>query len=622
MDLSNEKPTPAGVADKPAPSNNSTDETTNVAPVSEKKAQTPEGEQASSNDDASTTHDPYGHLPEDEAAILKRQVDVPEPKYSFFHLYRYATKLDLLIIAAAGLCSIASGAAMPLMTIIFGGLQGVFQDYLAFKTIDYDEFNNQMIKFVLYFVYLGIGTFFTTYISTVGFVYTGEHIATNLRQQYLESCLHQNIGFFDKVGAGEVAVKITVDADRVQDGISEKIGLLIASLSTLVTGYLIGFIISWKLTLIMSSVFVFLFVNTAVWSMLVLKWNLPNIAATTKASSLTQEVFTAVRVAIAFGSQHDVTQQYDRHLTAMQHYGVRMKAAVGMMMAVVMGVMPLTYGLGFWQGSLFIARKELPLERMITALMSVMIGSFNIGSIGPYFQGLTNAISTSSNLMTVIDRETAISAVNSGKGEKPDGVMGLLQLKGIKHIYPSRPELTVLQDVTLDFEAGKVTALVGASGSGKSTIVGLIERFYEPVKGEVLLDGRNIEGLNLGWLRRQIGMVGQEPVLFAGSILDNIRHGLIGSPSEHVDEATQRELVEAAARKANAHDFISQLAEGYDTDVGQRGALLSGGQKQRIAIARAIVSDPKSESSLYSLITTTVHLQSILTVFFASSSPR
>lgn len=598
MELPNEKAAPLGATEGPVPSNSSTDETA-VDPGSEKNARTPqpaEGEQAS--DDASTTHDPYAHLPEDEAAILKRQVNMPEPKYSFFHLYRYATKLDLLIITVAALCSIASGAAMPLMTIIFGGLQGVFQDYLVFQTLDYDEFNDKMVTFVLYFVYLAIGTFFTTYISTVGFVYTGEHIASNLRQRYLESCLHQNIGFFDSVGAGEIAVKITVDADRVQDGISEKIGLLIASLSTLITGYVIGFVISWKLTLIMSSVFVFLFVNTALWSGFILRWNLPSIVATTKASSLTQEVFTAVRVVIAFGSQRDVTQQYDKHLKSIQHYGVRMKAAVGMMMAVVMGVMPLTYSLGFWQGSLFIAREDLTLERMITALMSVMIGSFNIGAIGPYVQGLTNAISTASNLMIVIDRETAVSAVNNDNGEKPTEVTGLLQLKGIKHVYPSRPELTVLHDVTLDFEAGKVTALVGASGSGKSTIVGLIERFYEPVKGTVSLDGHGYETLNLGWLRRQIGMVGQEPVLFTGSIMDNIRHGLIGSLSEHVDEEAQRELIIAAARKANAHDFISQLSEGYDTNVGPRGTLLSGGQKQRIAIARAIVSDPKSKCLL------------------------
>jgi ATP-binding cassette subfamily B (MDR/TAP) protein 1 len=565
-------------------------------PVTTSDTQTPTARLATDQKDG-VTPNPYAHLPDHEAAILERQVGSPEAKYSFWHIYRYATRVDLLIIVVAGLCSCASGAAMPVMTIIFGGLQGVFQDYLVYRTRTLDEFKNEMARYVLYFVYLAIGTFFATYISTLGFIYTGEHITTNLRQQYLKSCLRQNIAFFDKVGAGEVAVKITSDADQIQDGISEKVGLLLSSLATLLTGYLIGFIISWKLTLIMSSVFVFLLLNTALWTIVIVKYAQPGTLVIVKASTLIQEIFTGVRVAIAFGSQKDVIKQYDGHLKATQGYGFRIKAAIGMMLAVSMGAMHLTYGLGFWQGSVFLARGELSLERMITALMSVMIGSFNVGSIGPYLQAFTSAVSTASRLMVVIDRKTAIDATDADHGEKPADVHGQLTLRDIRHIYPSRPEVTVLDRVSLEFEAGKVTALVGASGSGKSTIVGIIERFYDPVGGSALLDGRDISTLNVGWLRRQIGLVGQEPVLFAGSIFDNIRHGLIGSPGEHLDEAAQRDLVVAAAKDANAHDFITQLAQGYDTDVGQRGLLLSGGQKQRIAIARAIVSNPKSKPS-------------------------
>jgi ATP-binding cassette, subfamily B (MDR/TAP), member 1 len=147
--------------------------------------------------------------------------------------------------------------------------------------------------------------------------------------------------------------------------------------------------------------------------------------------------------------------------------------------------------------------------------------------------------------------------------------------------------------VTLDIPAGKTTALVGASGSGKSTIVGLVERFYDPVAGKVLLDGRDISTLNLRWLRQNVALVSQEPTLFGTTIFGNIRHGLIGTQHEDASEEKQQELVIEAAKKANAHDFISTLPEGYETNVGERGFLLSGGQKQRIAIARAIVSDPK-----------------------------
>jgi ATP-binding cassette subfamily B (MDR/TAP) protein 1 len=172
-------------------------------------------------------------------------------------------------------------------------------------------------------------------------------------------------------------------------------------------------------------------------------------------------------------------------------------------------------------------------------------------------------------------------------------VEGSIRLQSVKHIYPSRPEVVVMKDVTLDIPAGKTTALVGASGSGKSTIVGLVERFYDPVGGQILLDGHELSTLNLRWLRQQISLVSQEPTLFGTTIFHNIRYGLFGTKFENESAEKQKELVIEAAKMANAHDFISALPEGYETNVGERGFLLSGGQKQRIAIARAVVSDPK-----------------------------
>jgi ATP-binding cassette subfamily B (MDR/TAP) protein 1 len=174
-----------------------------------------------------------------------------------------------------------------------------------------------------------------------------------------------------------------------------------------------------------------------------------------------------------------------------------------------------------------------------------------------------------------------------------DRIEGSLELGHIRHIYPSRPEVVVMKDVNLTIPAGKTTALVGASGSGKSTIVGLVERFYDPVGGDVFLDGHNVRDLNLRWLLQQISLVSQEPTLFATTIANNIRHGLIGTKHENLSDEQTWGLVENAAKMANAHDFIFQLPEGYETNVGERGFLLSGGQKQRIAIARVIVSDPK-----------------------------
>lgn len=175
---------------------------------------------------------------------------------------------------------------------------------------------------------------------------------------------------------------------------------------------------------------------------------------------------------------------------------------------------------------------------------------------------------------STIDRPSPLDPTND-EGVVPDSVSGSIRLENIKHIYPSRPEVVVMRDVSLNIPAGKTTALVGASGSGKSTIIGLVERFYDPVGGHIYMDEHDISTLNLRWLRRQISLVSQEPTLFATTIFKNIAHGLIGTPFEHESEEKQYELVIEAAKMANAHDFVSGLPDGYDTHVGERGLLLS-----------------------------------------------
>ena len=173
--------------------------------------------------------------------------------------------------------------------------------------------------------------------------------------------------------------------------------------------------------------------------------------------------------------------------------------------------------------------------------------------------------------------------------------MGEIELKNVNFSYPSRPDVPIVKNLSLRFPAGKTAALVGASGSGKSTVISLVERFYDPLSGSVALDGTDLKNLNVKWLRSQIGLVSQEPVLFATTIRGNVEHGLIGTKWENASDEEKFKLVKEACIKANADGFVTKLPMGYETLVGERGFLLSGGQKQRIAIARAIVSDPRSE---------------------------
>jgi ATP-binding cassette subfamily B (MDR/TAP) protein 1 len=216
----------------------------------------------------------------------------------------------------------------------------------------------------------------------------------------------------------------------------------------------------------------------------------------------------------------------------------------------------------------------------------------SVGNTSNSITAITHGRGAAAKLYQTIDRVPDIDSANPD-GHKPKTVDGEITLEDVKFSYPSRPNVQVVNGLSITFRAGKTAALVGASGSGKSTIVSLVERFYDPTFGAVKLDGINVKDLNLKWLRSQIGLVSQEPTLFATTIKGNVAHGLINTEYEHATEEQKFALIKEACVKANADGFITKLPLGYDTLVGERGFLLSGGQKQRIAIARAIVSDPR-----------------------------
>lgn len=250
------------------------------------------------------------------------------------------------------------------------------------------------------------------------------------------------------------------------------------------------------------------------------------------------------------------------------------------------------YALAFFFGGILVSRGQATSGIVVNVFFSIIIGSFSLAMLAPELQAISKAQGAAAKLYQTIDRIPSIDSA-SPDGLRLDHVKGVISFEGVKFHYPSRPNVPILKGYTATFEAGQTVALVGASGSGKSTIVALVERFYDPLEGTVMLDGHDIKTLNVKWLRQQIGLVSQEPTLFATSVRGNVEHGLIGSKWEGAPDVERFELVKKACIDANCHDFIMKLPNGYDTNVGERGMLLSGGQKQRVAIARAIVSDPK-----------------------------
>jgi len=224
--------------------------------------------------------------------------------------------------------------------------------------------------------------------------------------------------------------------------------------------------------------------------------------------------------------------------------------------------------------------------------MSILVASSALTSIAPYLIDFSRAGTAAAQLFQLIDRSSEIDPFCT-EGESLDSSARDISFEDVTFKYPTRPNVTVLRNFTLRVPAGKVTALVGASGSGKSTIIGLLERWYNPDAGSIKLGDRPISELNLRWLRNHVRLVQQEPVLFTGTVFDNISKGLAGTAWDNLTRTETLVKVQDAAKIAFAHDFITALPQGYDTMIGERGGLLSGGQKQRIAIARSIISQPK-----------------------------
>lgn len=534
----------------------------------------------------------YEGLADHEIEILKNQIQLPDTKLNYFSLFRYTTKFDVLILCVACLASIISGAALPLFTLIFGNLTQVFTNFFVYHT-DPAEFQRTVNYNTLYFVYLGVGIAVASFLQTYLHVDRGEVIAARIRRKYLQAILRQNVAYFDRVGAGEVTTRITSDITQIQDGISEKVGLILAGAATFVAAFVIGFIKSWRMTLILSSIVVAICLSMGTASVFIVKFTTKNLTAYGQASSIAEDVLSSIRNTVAFGSQSRLADKFDERLHVAFIAGVGRGKTIAIMVSLLWTIIYLSYGLAFWQGSRFIADGVQSVGSLVTVAMAIIIGAFALGGITPCFQAIGSAMGAAHKVYEAIDRVPAIDASAEDHGERPDNLEGLIKLEHVKFAYPSRPNVPVLEDFSLTIEPGQTVALVGSSGSGKSTIVGLLERFYSPIGGSITIDGRPIESLNIKWLRRQMALVSQEPTLFSCSIYENIAFGLIGTPFENAAEEEKRELIINACREANAWDFIQTLTAGLDTEVGERGFLLSGGQKQRIAIARAIVSQPK-----------------------------
>ncbi|XP_024374420.1 ABC transporter B family member 11 [Physcomitrium patens] len=498
----------------------------------------------------------------------------------FLKLFAFADPLDYVLMIVGSIGALANGVSLPIMTIIFGDLVNSFGN----NQTDTSVLVDQVSKVALKFVYLGIGAAVASYLEISCWMITGERQAARIRSLYLKTILRQDVPFFDQEATtGEVISRMSGDTMLIQDAIGEKIGKFQQLFATFIAGFVVAFFKGWKLTLVILATLPLLIASGGIMAMVMSRLSGAGQEAYADAGSTVEQVVSSIRTVLSYNGERKSVVEYDRAISKAEKLGINSSIAAGLGLGLALFVMFASYALAMWYGSILVANDGLSGGNVISVVFAVLTGGGSFGQVSPCVQAFAAGKAAAYKMFQVIKRKPAIDAYDLS-GEILENVRGGVELRNVDFTYPSRPDVPIFKNFNLTIAAGTTVALVGESGSGKSTVVSLVERFYDPSGGQVLVDGVDIKTLQLRWLRQQIGLVSQEPVLFATSIKENIAYAK--------DSATDEEVQQAAAL-ANAATFINKMPKGYETQVGERGIQLSGGQKQRIAIARAILKNPR-----------------------------
>ncbi|KAK3580601.1 hypothetical protein CHS0354_002699 [Potamilus streckersoni] len=523
------------------------------------------------------------------------------PSVGFFNLFRYADSLDAVLLIFGMIFTFGTGVGFPINMIVYGDVATGFIYNDIYKTRSMlpngsvtfnlgDQYKDIFVyvvnyNYTLYFCIIGLGSVICAYFEFVFWNLAAERQMNRIRKRFYQSVMRQEISWFDTHKVGELGNVFTQDMQDLASGYGDKTAVFFQWMTTWLACYIVALVKGWKLALATISVCPFLVIVGALTMRWLKNTSVEELKAYSSAGAVAEEVFGAIRTVTAFNGQEKETQRFEQRLAGAHSMATRKGLAFGMSTGAFWFFIFAAMSIAFWYGIELIILKEPGFEpgNVITIFFSVMIGTMSLAQAFPALETISASRAAAARVFEIIERKSYID-VTSDTGTKPSTVRGNIEIKDIHFHYPSRPDIKVLKGLSLRVDVGKTVALVGSSGSGKSTVVQLIQRFYNPQQGQVLLDGNDITNLNLKWLREQIGVVSQEPVLFATTIKENIRYGRT--------DVTDKEI-EEAAREANAHEFISKFPKGYDTLVGDRGAQMSGGQKQRIAIARALVRNPK-----------------------------
>uniref|UniRef100_A0A8B9KB16 ATP-binding cassette, sub-family B (MDR/TAP), member 5 n=1 Tax=Astyanax mexicanus TaxID=7994 RepID=A0A8B9KB16_ASTMX len=479
------------------------------------------------------------------------------------------------------LASCVGGGVYPCVGILFAKIIGVFAE------LDPEVKRQKSMMFSLLFFLVGTMAFLTYFFQGYMLGKSGESLTMRLRSQAFKAILRQDISWFDDYdnAVGVLTTKLATDASLVKGVTGSRLSLATSSFCSLGVSVIVALCFSWQLTLLILACVPFLTGAMFIQTRSMKGHASKDQRALETSGKISTETVENFRTVVALTKEEVFMQKFNDSLSEPYKSALWKAPLYGMSFAIAQASSYFVRAAFFRFGAWLIAHCYAQYEDIYLVFSVLVLSTMNVGQTSSANLDFAKAKAAAGRIIALLEKKPEID-IYSDAGVKPTNFRGDIEFHDVHFSYPTRPDVRILQGLNVSVRQGQTLALVGGSGCGKSTSIQLLERFYNPAGGQVFADGMDTRGLNLAWLRSQLGLVSQEPILFDCTITENIQYG------DNSRVVSQEEVVEAA-KKANIHEFILNLPERYNTRVGDKGTQLSGGQKQRIAIARALVRKPK-----------------------------
>ncbi|XP_039094785.1 ATP-binding cassette sub-family B member 5 [Hyaena hyaena] len=513
-----------------------------------------------------------------EKSIQYKEASLPE--VSLLKMFKL-NKSEWLSVVLGTLASIVNGTVHPVFSIIFAKIITMFENDDK-TTLKHDAEIYSMI-----FVILGVICFVSYFIQGLFYGRAGEILTMKLRHLAFKAMLYQDISWFDdkENSTGALTTILAIDIAQIQGATGSRVGVLTQNATNMGVSVIISFIYGWEMTLLILSIAPILALTGMIETTAMTGFANKDKQELKRAGKVATEAVENIRTIVSLTREKAFEQTYEEMLQTQHRNTLKKAQIVGSCYAFSHAFVYFAYAVGFRFGAYLIQAGRMTPEGMFIVFTAIAYGAMAIGETLVLVPEYSRAKSGAAHLFALLEKKPTIDSY-SQEGKIPDTCEGNIEFREVSFSYPCRQDVLILCGLSLIIEKGKTVAFVGSSGCGKSTSVHLLQRFYDPTKGQVLFDGVDAKELSVQWLRSQIAIVSQEPVLFNCSIAENIAYG-DNSRVVPLDE------IKEVANAANIHSFIESLPEKYNTHVGLKGTQLSGGQKQRLAIARALLRKPK-----------------------------